>query len=56
MSLAPSLTGMQGGDTPLHVWARRWVAEQWPEWWPRTRPGGRLFAYESGLVRPGWIN
>jgi integrase len=27
----------QGGDTQLHVWARRWVAEQWPEWQPRTR-------------------
>lgn len=26
-----------GGDTPLHVWARQWVAEQWPEWAPRTR-------------------
>jgi hypothetical protein len=27
----------QGGDTPVHMWARRWVAEQWPEWQPRTR-------------------
>jgi integrase len=27
----------RGGDTPLHVWARRWVAEQWSEWQPRTR-------------------
>jgi integrase len=27
----------RGGDTQLHVWARRWVAEQWPEWQPRTR-------------------
>ena len=29
----------QGADMPLHVWARRWVAEQWPEWQPRTRRG-----------------
>ena len=29
----------QGADTPVHVWARRWVAEQWPEWQPRTRRG-----------------
>jgi hypothetical protein len=27
----------RGGDAQLHVWARRWVAEQWPEWQPRTR-------------------
>ena len=27
----------RGGDTPLHVWARQWVAEQWTEWAPRTR-------------------
>ena len=20
-----------------HAWARRWLAEQWPEWAPRTR-------------------
>ena len=24
-------------DTPIHTWARRWLAEQWPEWQPRTR-------------------
>jgi integrase len=27
----------RGGDTPVHVWARQWVAEQWSEWQPRTR-------------------
>jgi hypothetical protein len=27
----------RGADAQLHVWARRWVAEQWPEWAPRTR-------------------
>ena len=27
----------QGADTQLHVWARRWVGEQWSEWQPRTR-------------------
>jgi hypothetical protein len=24
-------------DLTLHQWAKRWVAEQWPEWQPRTR-------------------
>jgi hypothetical protein len=24
-------------DTTTHAWARRWLAEQWPEWQPRTR-------------------
>jgi hypothetical protein len=23
--------------TPVHVWARAWVLEQWQEWAPRTR-------------------
>lgn len=27
----------RGADMSLHVWARVWVAEQWPEWQPRTR-------------------
>lgn len=27
----------RGEDVQLHEWARRWVAEQWPEWAPRTR-------------------
>lgn len=25
------------GDTQVHLWVRRWLAEQWPEWRPRTR-------------------
>ena len=25
------------GDMQMHVWVRRWLAEQWPEWAPRTR-------------------
>jgi len=29
----------QGADTQVHLWARRWVGEQWPEWQPRTRRG-----------------
>jgi integrase len=45
----------RGGDTPLHVWARRWVAEQWPEWAPRTRNEdvyslSRLIPH---VIRPG---
>ncbi len=24
-------------DMPIHAWARRWIAEQWEEWQPRTR-------------------
>ena len=24
-------------DCPMHEWARRWLAEQWSEWQPRTR-------------------
>jgi integrase len=24
---------------PVHVWVRRWIAEQWEEWQPRTRRG-----------------
>jgi integrase len=24
-------------DPTLHQWVRRWLAEQWPEWQPRTR-------------------
>lgn len=31
-SWAPSLR-----SALMHDWARRWVAEQWPEWAPRTR-------------------
>jgi integrase len=25
------------GDTKVHLWVRRWLAEQWAEWAPRTR-------------------
>lgn len=25
------------GDLPVHEWVRRYLAEQWPEWQPRTR-------------------
>ena len=24
-------------DVQVHIWARRWLAEEWPEWAPRTR-------------------
>jgi integrase len=29
-------------DVQVHVWARRWLAEQWPEWQPRTRASALL--------------
>ncbi len=25
------------GDVQAHAWVRRWLAEEWPEWAPRTR-------------------
>lgn len=33
----PISWGPKEGDAKVHVWARRWLAEQWPEWQPRTR-------------------
>jgi integrase len=27
----------RGDEVRVHDWARRWLAEQWPEWQPRTR-------------------
>ena len=27
----------RGDEVSVHHWARRWLAEQWPEWQPRTR-------------------
>lgn len=34
------------GAPPLHTWCRRWLAEQWDEWSPRTR-----FSACEALVR-----
>ncbi len=38
----------------MHHWARRWLAEQWPEWQPRTRSSSvEALARFTGLaVRP----
>jgi integrase len=33
----PSSWQPQTDPTHVYAWARRWVAEQWPEWQPRTR-------------------
>lgn len=33
----PARWNADEGDLRLHQWARRWLAEQWPEWQPRTR-------------------
>lgn len=37
-------------DLGVHQWARRWLAEQWPEWQPRTRAS----AVEA-LARFTWL-
>jgi len=41
-------------DTPIHLWARRWLAEQWPEWQPRTRTSAvdALVRFVPLAVRP----
>jgi len=33
----PASWSRQLEDLTVHEWARRWIAEQWPEWQPRTR-------------------
>ena len=33
----PTSWRRQTEDLTVHQWAQRWVAEQWPEWQPRTR-------------------
>jgi len=33
----PSSWNLPLADLGIHTWARRWLAEQWPEWQPRTR-------------------
>ena len=34
----PVTWGGSAGDLSVFEWAQRWLAEQWPEWQPRTRP------------------
>src|SRR3546814_9385531 len=49
------LTGESVSWQPLadearaHEWARRWLAEQWPEWAPRTRTSARSEEHTSEL-------
>jgi integrase len=33
----PASWSLPLADLGVHQWARRWLAEQWPEWQPRTR-------------------
>jgi integrase len=33
----PVAWSQPAADLPVHRWAQAWVAEQWPEWQPRTR-------------------
>lgn len=37
-------------DLGVHQWARRWLAEQWPEWQPRTRASAA-----EALARFTWL-
>ena len=43
------------GDVQVHTWARRWLAEQWPEWAPRTRISAveELAKFIPLVVKPG---
>ena len=42
-------------DLRVHEWARRWLAEQWPEWQPRTRASAAeaLARFTTIAVRAG---
>ena len=42
-------------DLGVHQWARRWLAEQWPEWQPRTRASAveALARFTWLAVKPG---
>jgi integrase len=42
----PASWAPQGRDLAAHLWARKWVAEHWAEWQPRTRTNEL-----DGLVR-----
>jgi integrase len=33
----PTTWQPSAGDLSVYAWAQRWLAEQWPEWQPRTR-------------------
>ncbi len=43
------------GDLGVHEWARRWLAEQWAEWQPRTRTSAveALARFATIAVRAG---
>ena len=40
-------------DTRIHDWAQRWLAEQWPEWQPRTRASAVRGARSVRAIRGG---
>jgi len=42
------------GEVPVHHWVRRWLAEQWDEWQPRTRRGTveEMSRFVPLLVKP----
>ncbi len=46
----PASWSLPLADLGVHQWARRWLAEQWPEWQPRTRTS----AVEA-LARFTWL-
>lgn len=42
-------------DLGVHQWVRRWLAEEWPEWQPRTRASASeaLARFTALAVKPG---
>lgn len=50
----PESWQMPLADLPVHHWTRRWLAEQWPEWQPRSRTSATeaLARFVTLAVRP----
>lgn len=46
----PASWSLPLADLGVHHWARRWLAEQWPEWQPRTRSSS-----VEALARFTWL-
>ncbi|MGY6501830.1 MAG: tyrosine-type recombinase/integrase [Acidimicrobiales bacterium] len=50
----PASWSLPLADLGVHQWVRRWLAEQWPEWQPRTRASAveALARFTSLAVKP----